>query len=213
MSQAAHARIPRTDRPGGNGPSRRARQLLVGVTAAAALLPATAASADQIDLGLSGSADIHALSADALPVSGEIGGELTETGAFSGSLTLKPTNGRLVGSGFLPVIGKIGFVSASPASGSLSDGVFTVRVKVRIKVLDTNLKPIVPLVLGNFCQTKRLSEIVLTSAPGFDAATGGTLTATFANSDFNGCPGLSGLAGPLVAGVGHTMNVTAAPTS
>lgn len=199
-------------RPSVTGRARGLRPLLVSATAAAVLVPASAASADAVDYGLTGTTHLKALTTEPTAVSGSLSGQLSNaSGVFVGDLALQPTQGKLVGTGFLTITGKFGFFPAGKATGSLSDGVLTVKSKVRIKLVDTSLKTFTALEIGNSCQTKKHSDIELKSAPGFDPAIGGTLTATFANSDFNGCAGLAGLASPFVASGDNSISVTVAP--
>lgn len=195
----------------------RRRGLLVGAAAVAALLPASSASAGPVAFNLTGTTTINSVFTETASVNGGLAGDLSSTtGAFSGKLSLtQPAMSAVVKpievySPF-PVRGRLDFVSAGKTTGSLTDGVLSVRLKLRARLRRTNLMTFIPLPLGPACQTKQYSDVELKSASGFDPAAGGTLSATFATSDFNGCSALVGVVGPFVAGAGNTLNLTVAP--
>ena len=132
------------------------------------------------------------------------------TGVVEGDLTFKPTTGRLIASGFLPVTAKIAFVPSGKTTGTLDGLALQTSTKVRVKVLDAKLFGAIPLVAGNNCQSRQLTELKLASAE-FALETGGQLKGTFAISDLNGCGVLNGLVSPLTAGGGNTLALDLTP--
>ena len=66
----------------------------------------------------------------------------------------------------------------------------------------------IPIAGSGACQTKRISEVKLSSgSTPFLPGTGGTLTGAFAISDLTGCGALNGLISPLVAGGGNAISI------
>lgn len=153
-----------------------------------------------------------------LPLSGALVASPAEgSGTFPVDLSLANTSGRLIAAGFLPVTAKIGFATSGQSTGRLTEATDTaplglsVSSKVRIKVLDVKLFGAIPLVAGNNCQTKQLTDLTLSSVGAFDPATGGKIAGTYALSNLNGCGALNGLVSPLTAGGGNTMSLTLTP--
>ena len=172
-----------------------------------------------VNYGVTGSAAIGTLLRGAIPQKGGAG--LLFTGSkghrtVQGNVTLGTVEGTLAGPGFLPVPVKVAFVNgAGEGSGTLENGKLTLTQKVRIKVVEVLLKTFVPLPLpGNNCQTKKLTELTLSSdGSSFDEVQGGALTGTFAISDLNGCAVLEGLVSPLTAGDGNTISLNLTPSA
>lgn len=166
-----------------------------------------------VDYALAGKTVVKTLARGELKLTGALGADFAASGAFAGDLTFNDATGRLVAGGFLPITANIGFVPTSKTTGTLDQttGVLTTNTKVRIKIKNLKMYGFLPLVGGNSCQTKSLTDLQLKSAPGFQPQVGGTLSGTYKISDFNGCGTLQGLVSPLVAGAGNTIELGLTP--
>ncbi len=164
---------------------------------------------------LKGTTKMKTLTSGTLQLTGSIGAELTlATGAIAADLQLADTSGRLVSFGFLPVTAKIGFSPSGKTTGSLVDGVLKTNSKVRIKVKEVKLFGAIPLVAGNNCQTRSLTDISLQSTePEFSPLVGGPIAGSFKISDLNGCGPMDGMVSPLTAGGGNTIALNLTPQS
>ncbi len=184
----------------------------VGDTAS---LMTSATPPSKVKYALAGSTTLKTLVTGSLPLRGSIDGSLAvATGVFTADLTLNDTSGRLVANGYLPLTAKLGFSPSGKTTGTLLGGVLSTNSKVRIKVKEARLFGAIPVVTGNTCQTKQLSDLNLKSTqPGFDPAVGGPLAGTYEISDLNGCGALNGLVSPLTAGGGNTINLNLTPKS
>ncbi|MBO9534875.1 MAG: hypothetical protein J7513_18020 [Solirubrobacteraceae bacterium] len=162
---------------------------------------------------LQGSTSVNTLTKGSMPITGGVDATIVlSTGDVTADLKLNDTQGRLVALQFLPVTVSLGFVASGPTTGKLVDDQLTTNSKVRIKVKSAKAFGIVPLVGGNNCQTKSLSDVALKSTTPFDpTGTGGTLTGTYAISDLNGCGPFQGLVSPLTSGGGNTISVKLTP--
>lgn len=158
-----------------------------------------------------GSATIKTLVAGKVSLTGGLRVSSDVHGDVSGDFALNPASARLSVLGFLPVTAKLAFAPSGELTGSYDDGTLTTNTKVRIKVIEAKLFGAIPLVAGNNCQTRQLTDLTLTS-PGFSFATGGTLTGKFAISDLNGCGVLNGLVSPVTAGTNNTITLQATNT-
>ncbi|MBO9534867.1 MAG: fibronectin type III domain-containing protein [Solirubrobacteraceae bacterium] len=162
---------------------------------------------------LTGSTTLNTLTKGTMPLSGSVNATLAlATGDIVADLTLNDTQGRVIALGFLPVTVNVRFVTSGQTTGKVVDDQLTTNSKVRIKVGGVKAFGAIPLVSGNSCQTKQLSDITLKSTGPFDPiGTGGTLAGTYAISDLNGCGPLNGLVSPVTAGTGNTIAVKLTP--
>ena len=193
-----------TDGTGTQGPSSPAATLRT--------LPLNEPPVD-FRLAISGSTQLRTLTKGTLNLTGLFRPKLViATGQVTAELTLNDTSGRLVAAGFLPVTAKVGFASSNATTGTLINGVLKTNTKVRIKVKEIKLFGAIPLVGGNTCQTKSLTDLSLTSTqPDWNPLQGGPIAGTYRISDLNGCGALNGLVSPLTAGGGNTIALNLAP--
>ena len=165
---------------------------------------------------VAGSVKLATLVRGSLALKGQADLSFTRSGinrTVNGTLDLGQGSGRLVALGFLPVTAKLGLVSSGAVTGmqgGFTGGLF-LEQKVRIKVLEAKLFGAIPLIAGNGCQTRQLTDLYLGSPGVWKDSKGGSLSATFKISDLNGCGALNGLVSPLTAGGGNTINVTLTP--
>lgn len=158
-----------------------------------------------------GSATLRTLTRGAIPLRGKV--DLVRfRSTTQGSIALAPTKARLVALGFIPVTASVQFVSSGATTTTLASATgLQLSTKARIKLPQVSLFGTIPLAGGSTCQTRQLSTIDL-SSPGFDPATGGRLTGSFAISDLSGCGALNGLVSAATAGTGNTISLDLEPT-
>lgn len=164
-----------------------------------------------VNYAVAGKTVLASLFKSELKLTGGLAGVFTPaSGQFSGDLVFNEATARLA-QGWLPLTAKFGFVPTGKTTGTLDGaGVLTTNTKVRIKVKELKIFGAIPLVGGNSCQTKSLSDLQLKSEPGFQPQVGGKLTGSYKISDLNGCNGFQGLVSSLVAGTG-TMELGLTP--
>jgi hypothetical protein len=94
----------------------------------------------------------------------------------------------------VPVTATTAFVETGQTTGTLeSNGGIQATSHITLKL--TSLKVAgIPVPVGNSCQTASPATITLTSQPGFNALTGGTVSGTYAIPKFAHCL----LATPLI---------------
>ncbi len=162
---------------------------------------------------MSGSTSINTLTKGSMPLTGTIDATVdVATGDYTAETKLNDTQGRLTALGFLPVTVGIGIVPSGPTTGRVVDDQITASLKARIKVKSAKAFGAIPLISGNECQTKQLTQIDLKSTGPFDPTrNGGTIGGTFAIGDLNGCGILGGLVSPLTAGGGNTITASLKP--
>ncbi len=158
---------------------------------------------------LKGSASIKTLIKGSVPLKGGLAVDIDDAGVVTGDLVLQEASARLTALSFLPLTAKIAFVASGPTTGTYAADVLKTTSKVRIKVTQAKLFGAIPVVTGNTCQTRKLSDINLTSGAGFSLQEGGSLSGQFALSDLNGCGSLNGLISPLTSGAGNTITLQA----
>jgi len=133
------------------------------------------------------------------------------TGTFQGDLSLDPTQGRFRLFRFIPVTAKIQFVQAGKTTGKLSgDFVLTSTSQVTVKLPRVSVFGF-PISSSPNCQTATPAEIPLTSKPGFNPNTGGTLTGSYTLPALKGCGPFNNLISAFTAGPGNTVEVNLAP--
>ena len=167
---------------------------------------------DNYGYAVSGEAKVPTLISGAARLGGTFDATFAPpSGLVTGNLQLPPQQARLLALGAIPVTAKLAFVSSGEASGTIGGTVpgLTLNQKVRIKVLEARLFGAIPLVGGNGCQAKSLTDLTLTGP--FTPEAGGKVDATFKVSDLNGCGSLNGLVNPIVASDGNTIALTLTP--
>lgn len=157
----------------------------------------------RFDLG--GSAQLRTLVKGSVPLTGVLDTRVElATGNTTSTLVLKPTQGRLVALGFLPLVAKLTIVSTQPVTGTLVGDRFTASAVVRIKLPSVTLFGL-QLAGGENCQAAKASSIALASTGPFSFFDRSTVTGTFAISNLTGCGALNGLVSPLTAGKGNVL--------
>jgi hypothetical protein len=109
------------------------------------------------------------------------------TSTITGSVNLPAAAGSFDELGFVPVTATTEFIEDGSTTGTLeSNGGIQATAKITLKL--TSLKVAgIPLPVGNSCETATPATIPLTSQPGFNALTGGTVTGTYTIPKFAHC--------------------------
>jgi hypothetical protein len=187
------------------------------LTSAAALagtigLGAGSASADttaSLTYPVSGSTTINAIHTSIPLGPGTLAAtaDLT-TGTITGSVNLPAATGSFKELGLVPVTATTEFVEQGPTTGTLeSNGGIAATSHITLKL--TSLKVAgIPLPVGNSCETATPATIALTSQPGFNALTGGTLTGTYTIPRFTHCLLATPLINLTLPGPGNTITLT-----
>jgi hypothetical protein len=180
---------------------KRLASILFTTAAAAAAtagLGASPASADttvSLSYPVSGSTYINAIHSSIALGPGTLSAtaDLT-TATLAGSVNLPPATGSFTELGLVPVTATTEFVQNGQTTGTLeSNGGISATSQITLKL--TSLKVAgLPIPLGNSCETATPATIPLTSQPGFNALTGGTVSGTYTIPHFAHC----GLATPLI---------------
>lgn len=180
---------------------KRLASILFTTAAAAAAtagLGASPASADttvSLSYPVSGSTYINAIHSSIALGPGTLSAtaDLT-TASLTGSVNLPPATGSFTELGLVPVTATTEFVQNGQTTGTLeSNGGISATSQITLKL--TSLKVAgLPIPLGNSCETATPATITLTSQPGFNALTGGTVSGTYTIPHFTHC----GLATPLI---------------
>ncbi|MFG2087473.1 MULTISPECIES: DUF6801 domain-containing protein [unclassified Spirillospora] len=176
------------------------------VLAAWDIVPAGGPEPTGYAFALKGASTIKA-SGGAVPLTGALDAELSGN-SITADLTLDPSTTQMQVFGFLPVTADVAFAPEGGTTGTYEDGVLTTTSKVTTRLPAFNVFGVIPIGGGDECRTSEPSGITLTSAPGFDPDTGGTLSGTYDLSALTGCGALTGLLGDSITGPDNEINVT-----
>jgi hypothetical protein len=178
----------------------------------AGLLGASPASADttiSLTYPVSGSTYINAIHTSIPLGPGTLAAtaDLT-TGTITGSVNLPAATGSFKELGLVPVTATTEFVEQGQTTGTLeANGGIEATSHITLKL--TSLKVAgIPLPVGNSCQTATPATIALTSQPGFNALTGGTLSGTYTIPRFVHCLLATPLINLTLPGPGNTITLT-----
>lgn len=197
---------------------RRARTLtLTALTLAATAgtligVAATPAAADTLITAtypVSGAAYIKSLNVTESLGPGTLTSTLDlSTGAASGSLSLPPAMASFKEFGFIPVSATTELIQQGSASGTANLGTNSVSVTSTSILKITSMRIAgFPVPVGNYCETAP-ATISISSQPGFNLLSGGTLAGTFTIPRFSHCGLLTFLINLTIPGPGNTITLT-----
>ncbi len=185
---------------------------VAGVAGLGASLGASPASADStisLTYPVSGSTYINAIHTSIPLGPGTLAAtaDLT-TSAITGSVSLPAATGSFSELGFVPVTATTEFIENGQTTGALeSSGGITATSHITLKL--TSLKVAgIPVPVGNSCETATPATIPLTSQPGFNALSGGTVSGTYTIPRFTHCLLATPLINLTLPGPGNTITLT-----
>jgi hypothetical protein len=131
------------------------------------------------------------------------------TSAVAATLTLPPATVSFKEFGLIPVSATAEFIQDGPATGtaSLSDNTVTATLPVTFKITSLNIAGL-PIPVGSQCQTTAPAAITVSSQPGFNLLSGGTLAGTYTIPPFTHCGLKTLLINHTVPGPGNTITLT-----
>jgi hypothetical protein len=160
----------------------------VGICAGAAL----AAPADSLVTAtypVTGSSYLNALGSTVTLGPGTLRSTVDpSTSAVTATLTLPPVTVSFKEFGLIPVSATTEFIQDGTATGtaSLSDNTVTATLPVMVKITSLNVAGL-PVPVGSQCQTTAPAAITVSSQPGFNLLSGGTLAGTYTIPQFSHC--------------------------
>src|SRR5215831_1611476 len=180
----------------------------IGLTAPPALAarPAAADTLINVTYPVTGSTFIKAINSTVALGPGTLAAtaDLT-TSALTGTLTLPPATGSFRELGIIPVTATTELVQAGQATGTVDVSTNTVRTTAQDTLKVTSLRAAgISIPVGNSCQTATPATISVSSQPGFNLLSGGTLTGTYAIPRFAHCGLATLLINLTLPGPGNT---------
>jgi hypothetical protein len=180
-----------------------------GLGASLGASPASADSTISLTYPVSGSTYINAIHTSIPLGPGTLAAtaDLT-TSAITGSVSLPAATGSFSELGFVPVTATTEFIENGQTTGALeSSGGITATSHITLKL--TSLKVAgIPVPVGNSCETATPATIPLTSQPGFNALSGGTVSGTYTIPRFTHCLLATPLINLTLPGPGNTITLT-----
>jgi hypothetical protein len=185
---------------------------VTGIGLATPALASPAAPADQtvsVTYPVSGSTFIKAVNSSIALGPGSLSttADLT-TSTLTGTLSLPPATGSFKELGLIPVTATTEMIQDGQATGTVdfSTNAVTTTTKESIKL--TSLKVAgLPVPVGNSCETSP-ATITVSSQPGFNVLSGGTLSGTYTIPSFAHCGLATLLINLTLPGPGNTITLT-----
>ena len=183
-----------------------------GLAAAPALASPTAAADTTVTVAypVTGSTFIKAINSTVALGPGTLAttADLT-TSTLTGTLTLPPATGSFNELGLVPVTATTELVQDGPATGTVDFSTNAVQTTTRATLKVTSLTAAgIPIPVGSSCQTSTPATITLSSQPGFNVLSGGTLAGTYAIPRFAHCGLATLLINLTLPGPGNTISLT-----
>jgi hypothetical protein len=199
---------------------RKPLTLLLATTAAAAVsiglsapaLASPAAPADStvsVTYPVTGSTFIKAIGSTIALGPGTLAttADLT-TSTLTGTLTLPPSTGSFKELGFIPVTATTEMIQDGPATGTVNFSTNAVTTTATDTIQLTSLKVAgLSIPVGPSCETSP-ATITVTSQPGFNVLSGGTLAGTYTIPHFAHCGLATLLINLTLPGPGNTISLT-----
>ena len=131
------------------------------------------------------------------------------TSAVTATLTLPPATVSFKEFGVIPVSATTEFIQDGTATGtaSLSDNTVTATLRVTLKITSLSIAGL-PIPVGSQCQTTAPATITVSSQPGFNLLSGGTLAGTYTIPQFSHCGLETFLINLTVPGPGNMITLT-----
>jgi hypothetical protein len=183
-----------------------------GLAAAPALASPTAAADTTVTVTypVTGSTFIKAINStvDLGPGTLATTADLT-TSTLTGTLTLPPATGSFKELGLIPVTATTELVQDGPATGTVDFSTNAVQTTTQATLKVTSLTAAgIPLPVGSSCQTSTPATITVSSQPGFNVLSGGTLAGTYTIPRFAHCGLATLLINLTLPGPGNTISLT-----
>jgi len=184
----------------------------IGLTAAPAVA-SPAAPADTtitVTYPVTGSTTIKAINStlDLGPGTLTSTADLT-TSTLTGTLSLPASTGSFKELGFIPVTATTQLIQDGPATGTVNFSTNVVTTTAQTTIQLTSLKVLgVNVPVGPACETVTPTPVTVTSQPGFNVLSGGTLAGTYAIPHFAHCGLATFLINLTLPGPGNTISLT-----
>ena len=135
--------------------------------------------------------------------------DLSTSAVTAGTLTLPSATISFKEFGLVPVSATTEFIQDGTVTGtaSLSDNTVTATLPVTLKITSLNIAGL-PIPVGSQCQTTAPATITVSSQPGFNLQSGGTLAGTYTIPRFSHCGLDTFLINLTVSGPGNTITFT-----
>jgi len=178
---------------------------LIGVAAA----PASADTLITATYPVTGSAFIHSVNATQSLGPGTLTSTLDlNTGAATGSLSLPSSTASFKVLGFIPVTATTQLIQDGTATGTASLATNSVSVTSTSTLQITSLTVAgIPVPVGSSCESAPFSTTI-SSQPGFNLLSGGTLAGTFAIPKFSHCGLFTFIINLTIPGSGNTLTLS-----
>jgi len=131
------------------------------------------------------------------------------TSTLTGTLTLPPATGSFQELGLVPVTATTELVQDGPATGTVDFSTNAVQTTTQATLKVTSLTAAgIPIPVGSSCQTRTPATITVSSQPGFNVLSGGTLAGTYTIPRFVHCGLATLLINLTLPGPGNTISLT-----
>jgi hypothetical protein len=131
------------------------------------------------------------------------------TSTLTGTLTLPPATGSFKEFGLIPVTATTELVQDGPATGTVDFSTNAVQTTTQATLKVTSLTAAgIPIPVGSSCQTSTPATITVSSQPGFNVLSGGTLAGTYTIPRFAHCGLATLLINLTLPGPGNTISLT-----
>jgi len=131
------------------------------------------------------------------------------TSTLTGTLTLPPATGSFKELGLIPVTATTELVQDGPATGTVDFSANAVQTTTQATLKVTSLTAAgIPIPVGSSCQTSTPATITVSSQPGFNVLSGGTLAGTYTIPRFAHCGLATLLINLTLPGPGNTISLT-----
>jgi hypothetical protein len=178
---------------------------LIGVAAA----PASADTLITATYPVTGSAFIHSINATQTLGPGTLTSTLDlNTGAATGTLSLPASTASFKALGFIPVTATTELVQVGSATGtaSLATNSVSVTSTSQLKITSMTIAGF-PVGVGSGCESAPFTTTI-SSQPGFNLLSGGTVAGSFTLPKFSGCGLLTFLINLILPGSGNTITLS-----
>jgi hypothetical protein len=185
---------------------------VTGIGLATPALASPAAPADQtvsVTYPVSGSTFIKAVNSSIALGPGSLSttADLT-TSTLTGTLSLPPATGSFKELGLVPVTATTEMIQDGQATGTVNFTTNAVTTTTKESIKLTSLKVAgLPVPVGNSCETSP-ATITVSSQPGFNVLSGGTLSGTYTIPSFAHCGLATLLINLTLPGPGNTITLT-----
>ncbi len=131
------------------------------------------------------------------------------TSTLTGTLVLPPSTGSFKELGLIPVTATTELIQDGPATGTVNFSTKAVQTTTQSTLKVTRLTAAgISIPVGNSCETRTPATITVSSQPGFNVLSGGTLTGTYTIPRFAHCGLATLLINLTLPGPGNTISLT-----